>query len=1617
MFPFSATRPCRSAALSLTLALAALPVTSLALTDLADVPLASSSSTQVKPNILFVLDDSGSMDWTWMPDGVSSNAIGYRNHLCNTVYYNPAVNYLIPKDSAGTDLNSASQTSFTSAYVEGFNTYMSSGSTTRNNLSTSFSADGSESSRAAYYWTYAATSLGTPTPDAGLCNYSTSSVTSATTGICCSSPSVSSSTCTSAEYPTSSPPTCGTGKTLVWQKTQVGATSGPGSSDERQNFANWYSYYRSRMKMMKSAAGRAMAQLNDSYRIGFMTIHPGTVDSNGAANGSSVSASKFLKVADFDTTQRANWYSKLYSQDGNSATPLRTALSVAGRYFTGKNDLINKGMVPAQTDDPIQYSCQQNFAIFTTDGYWNSGDGRQVNGSTLMNNQDGVLSELDAYNPSGSKIAVSPRPIYDGAASQYVWNSASNQYRYASCTYNQPQQKTVQWQSRPLGLEERTASLQERTSSLQERIWTLQARTSTLQTRTSSNSGSTWSSWSNTSSCAPDTSNPSLRECRYTDWTAWNNTSSCSPANQDTSGTWSVGTARQCQYALTSDWTNTTSCTPVSQDTSGTWSTGTARDCQYTDWTAWSNTGSCDAVNQDTSGTWSVGTARQCQYSDWSAWSGTGSCTAIAKDSSDPYSVGTARECQTAYGPWTNTGGTCVPSATQECQTVDLTAWANVGSCTPSVVDGSGQQTVCQTVPDATGQKIQYQSTTTSTTYPGPSQSGSIISGPTSSVGSWTDQTGTCYPAASVPALPNPNPQIVTGSGPPALPAGCSAWPCETATTSGGTSNTLADVAQHYYKTDLRTSGLGNCTGALGGTVSVCDNNVPSSGTGAEADTANWQHLTTFTMGLGLSGTLTYRSDYKTATSGDYYDIKQGTRNWPTPSADDPTALDDLWHGAVNGRGQYFSARDPDSVVDALTSALAGINARVASAAAAATSNLEPVAGDNFAYTAKYVTQKWEGDLEAHEIDLTTGEVTSTIIWSAQTKLDAKAKSACDNRTIKLFRSGATNNLTDFTWNTYACDSSGSPTGSASTGLNAGEQANFGTSQVSLFSQYPSMTDGTAGTVDQRSAAAGANLVNYLRGQSGKEIVDSFTANDLSELYRSRDHVMGDIINAQPVYVKAPFAEYDDSGYTTFKTNQAGRTPLVFTAANDGMLHAFHAGTSIVDSQGGEEAWAFIPTMVLPNMYKLATENYASQHTYMVDGTPSVGDIFDTTVTGCDSSPAQPENCWKTILVGGLNKGGKGYYALDITDPASPKGLWEFKWSSTCYDAASIATWYSDCHVGYTFNNPIISKLADGRWVVFVTSGYNNVNAPAVAGDGQGYLYVLEAATGKILYKISTGAGSSASPSGLNHINGWVSNGLRNNTVDRIYGVDLLGNIWRFDVNNSYLPAGREATLVAQAVDGTGTPQPITTRPELAEVGGEPFVYVGTGRYLGSTDSSNTQTQTIWSIKDPLSTTAVTSLRSTLNPITIENQGSGLTATRAVSAATECSSPDGWYADLPDSGERVNVDIKLQLGTLIAASNVPQNNACNIGGYAWLNYFNYATGCAVANSTGGQIGQRLVKAGGTESLAVGITVVRLPSGKTVVIATTSGAEQITVAAPFDVAPPVGKRVSWREIIQ
>lgn len=1588
-----------------------------ALTDISTDPLntySAPSSTDVKPNVLFVLDDSGSMDWDYMPDQVgdySGTAYLYKNGVFNGVAYNPAITYKLPVNynadgslnttsypgmtgmSTATGADSAAKPNWNAVWRDGYK--VQSGSTdnlTNNayayvtvpgeycnspNLRSCIAAtapSGSYTYPAPLRWcsdsalttcraTYDAATYRYPriaAPRTATITVSGSSTTSvnsvkvagfellnaATTASSTSSTVAAnivsainscsnriSGNCTTVGYTASRSgstvtifapgaitvaPVITSSGAMVLSATSFATGSVPGDNlrltitasvdsypypgtsakaatrtdcaastctyvEEMTNYANWWAYYHTRMQMMKSATSNAFATIDSAadvannvsrFRVGYLSINNNT-------------DADFLNLNEFAAAQKSEWFSKLFAAYPYNWTPLREALSKAGRLYAGR--LNGTTLNGSTVTDPLQFSCQQNYTILSTDGYWNASSGYKLNGTTAMDNQDGGL----------------PAPYNDGGSA------------------------TIQ---------ARTSSLQSRTTTIKPQTNQLQTRTSTLQQRTSSDWGANWSAWTAVSSCTPDSFGSSRTQCQYTDWTAWSNAATCASVAKDTSGTWSVGTARQCQWAgWTDDPSSAGNCVAIAQDTSDPYngnaaSNGLARNCSATVSTSYANVsagGSCTATTVPDAN----GQTTQCQYSAWSGWTAVASCTAVAQSTSPNYTVTTAIQCQTQ--------------------------------------------------------------------------------------------------------------------------------------TSAGTSNTLADVAAYYYGKDLRDAAAtepdatGTCTGPVIPPATVandlCANNVPPNG----LDVAQTQHMTTFTLGLGAQGQMVYSSTYPNDTSGDFYDVKAGTTaapasgicswmssgtcTWPIPSSDSINNIDDLWHAAVNGRGSYYSAKDPASLARGLSDTLAAIinTPRPGTAAAAASSNPNISSSDNYVFSSSYKSVEWFGELIRQQID--SAGVLSSQQWSAMRLLDCASTGWTPTTSYavgSVFRngtncyavtseyvSGLTFGSTDTSNTAVVVDPSGSPVVAQTTRtlytkgngalmpfqwsnlVAASLSANFSSAALSYnatsgdgLSQFCS-TGTTCLTSAQQSnntvatgGAAGEALVNFLRGERSNE----------TTFYRKRSHVLGDIVSSEGRYVKVPIFNYTDAHYDEFKTAKASRAGKVYVSANDGMMHAF-------DAESGQESWAYIPSFVLPNLYKLADFNYSTHHQYSVDSSPETGDI-------CPNAPASTCSAsqWKTILVGGLNRGGKGYFALDITDPENPSLLWEF----------------SDANLGYSYGNPKITKLADGTWVVLVTSGHNNA-------DGVGRLYVLNANTGALIRTISTGVGSAASPSGLARISAHSSSADTNNTTDAVYGGDLFGNLWRFDINDTIAPAGYDAKLLVSFVDAAGNPQPITAKPTTATINGKTVVFVGTGRYLGVSDLTDTQIETFYAVKDDPAATTLGNPRQTSSQFVAQTLSSGSCPAGAPttwcvpgqsvrtssSNAVDWDLKNGWYVDFIAGGERSVTDSSLVRKTLLFTTIYPNNSTANACGTetadasaSYLYALDYATGAAV-QGTAAVSGVSLGNVIATRPIVLKINGSIRYLIRTSRSASAQGAGQGTdmggsAGGIVPTAPPSGptRRVSWRELV-
>ncbi len=427
-------------------------------------------------------------------------------------------------------------------------------------------------------------------------------------------------------------------------------------------------------------------------------------------------------------------------------------------------------------------------------------------------------------------------------------------------------------------------------------------------------------------------------------------------------------------------------------------------------------------------------------------------------------------------------------------------------------------------------------------------------------------------------------------------------------------------------------------------------------------------------------------------------------------------------------------------------------------------------------------------------------------------------------------------------------------------------------------------------TAAQQLQVGSTSILDYIRGDRSNESAAGL---------RVRSSVLGDIIHSDPVYVGKPAAGSIYGNYLAFASANASREPRVFVGANDGMVHAF-------DATDGSEVFAYVPSMVMGNLPKLAAQPYF--HQYFVDGFLTAED-------------AKFGGEWHSVLAGGLGAGGKGYFALDVTDAgaateaaAASKILWEFHLGSA--GAANL---------GYSYSRPSIVRLKNGTWGAIVGNGY-------LSTSGVASLYILDIRTGAVIRELvvpDLDANGLSSPTVID------SDG--DGYVDVAYAGDLNGSLWKFDLESAFPAAWSVAyggkPLFQTALNG-GVRQAITTAPDVGRhPQGGVMVYFGTGRLLSVPDSINKTTQAVYGIWDNGWSAVSVPISSSLlvqQQLKSRVHASGA-ATRVATANTaDWSTHRGWMtpteiegATSLDMGERVIQDVLLRDGRVYFMSVNP----------------------------------------------------------------------------------------------
>ncbi len=725
-----------------------------------------------------------------------------------------------------------------------------------------------------------------------------------------------------------------------------------------------------------------------------------------------------------------------------------------------------------------------------------------------------------------------------------------------------------------------------------------------------------------------------------------------------------------------------------------------------------------------------------------------------------------------------------------------------------------------------------------------------------------------------------------------------------------------------------------------------------------------------------------------------WYAAKYGGFTESTPTSGTPSPnLQSEWDKVDNTTGlpatsgpcmpgdcvpdSYYDVRNPANLYTAMSNIFdqASLPDAAASSVATNTANLQV---DNYIFQAKFQPSNWSGQLVSQRLQIVNNAVTLTQAWDAAPRLDAKLPGS-----RVILTKGATDGV-DFDW----------------ASLTLGQQALLNTNHLGV------------------NDSLGSARLDYLRGVDTNEGTGPGQFRERNKT-SSDGSILGDIVNSGPLYVGAPNAGYSDidhPGYSAFRARYLSRKPVVYVGANDGMLHGFDAA---LDSNGdpvptgGDEVIAYVPTQVFGSLSRLTAQNYNRNHRYLVDGTSMAADAY----LNLASLGANDEDKWRTVLVGNMNSGGKGYFALDITNPNLP-GL-GYAPTFSAGNATGLLLWEftdaDDSDMGYAYNLPPqysgnsqakqIVKMQNGKWAAIVGNGYNSA-------AGQAVLYVLYIENGVDGSWTSTGdfvkVVAHAGPNnGLSTPVPYDSNG--DGKVDVAYAGDLLGNMWRFDLSN---PSSPSSSLLFSS----GLTKPITTPPEVfSHPSGGNMVLFGTGKYLELSDNANADQQTLYGVRDDNTGTVFAS----------QLQQHNMDATtRLVSPAAIVATPKGWSIDLPASKERMTGIPKLVSGLFFFNTVIPSASACESGGTGWIGALDALTGEQPAYpvfdiDNDGYFDSNDLAAGGIQIGAAlgGTTFIKGAPGSSVGVGIASLTTGQLATPPVNFGPLSGGRVNWREILQ
>lgn len=633
----------------------------------------------------------------------------------------------------------------------------------------------------------------------------------------------------------------------------------------------------------------------------------------------------------------------------------------------------------------------------------------------------------------------------------------------------------------------------------------------------------------------------------------------------------------------------------------------------------------------------------------------------------------------------------------------------------------------------------------------------------------------------------------------------------------------------------------------------------------------------------------------------------------------DATATNFLNRVATSGGGKSYSATNAADLATVFSNILVNVqqtNTSFVSAGTAVNAFNRSLNRDELYFSVFEPSSKplWPGNLKKYKLDappsLAILDANGVNAVDANGFFAAGSQSfwstAPDGPNVKL--GGAAGLITNYAArNVYTyLDDIASPNKTLTASVN-----NFASSNTNLTQAEMGVSGYTA-----------ANLADLIDWSRGKDVLDE-NGNGITDETR---FLFADPLHSRPVAV-------------TYGGTDASPDMTIFITTNAGFLHAINNAT-------GQETFSFIPKDLLPLQQVLYANSPATSHPSGLDGSITVW-VTDPDGDGVVlNSSNQIESGNSVALYFGMRRGGRNYYAMDVTDRANPKIMWVIKGGTTA----------GFNNLGQTWSQPLKAKINVGGTVhnaLIFGGGYDpnqdtSAQRDSSATDSMGNaVYIVDAQDGSLLWSGSSATGSTAVFSDMKYgipsnITGADING--DGLMDVLFVGDMGGQVWRFDIKNgnaasSLVGGGVIADL--NAAGGTATPA------NNRRFYHAPALFIGVNNnvpYLGVAIGSGWRAHPLNTATDdqffmirqtdvfapPSSYTKLT--EADLFDATTNVIGEG-TATQKSAALTQLQTAKGWYITLPNDGEKVLSTPLVVEGQLFfdtyQPGTAPSNDPCS----------------------------------------------------------------------------------------